>query len=190
MVQVDRDSKLSENLKLHFIMVRSHEKEAALIYILRERIQKGEQTIIFAATRYHVEYLFELCTRTGVKGEMIYGAMDQTARETKLMHFRRKWCDCLFVTDLAARGLDIPLLENVIHYDFPSKLKLFIHRSGRTARNGQKGTSFCLITNEELAYMHDLSIFVGRPHRDEPVGGQELQSLLDDPNQICYGKLP
>ena len=83
------------------------------------------------------------------------------------MQFRRKFVNFLFVTDLAARGLDIPLLENVIHYDFPTKLKLFIHRSGRTARAGQKGTSYAIITQDELAYLHDLSIFVGRPHFDE-----------------------
>ena len=141
------------------------------MYILRERVLKGEQTIIFGATRYHVEYLYELCTHAGLKGVAIWGAMDQKAREDKLMQFRRKWCSFLFVTDLAARGLDIPLLENVVHYDFPSKLKLFIHRSGRTARNGQKGISYCLITAEEMAYMHDLSIFVGRPHFNEVVGG-------------------
>ena len=80
------------------------------------------------------------------KGTAIWGAMDQKARDEKLMHFRRKWVSFIFVTDLAARGLDIPLLENVVHYDFPSKLKLFIHRSGRTARNGQHGVSYCLIT--------------------------------------------
>jgi len=68
------------------------------------------------------------------------------------------------VTDLAARGLDIPFLANVIHFDFPTKLKLFIHRSGRTARNGLKGTCFCLVTLEELPYMHDLSVHVGRKY--------------------------
>lgn len=84
------------------------------------------------------------------------------------MTFRKKQVKFLIVTDLAARGIDIPLLENVIHYDFPTKMKLFIHRSGRTARAGQSGTSFSLITPDELAYMHDLSIFVGRDHYQSP----------------------
>ena len=70
------------------------------------------------------------------------------------------------MTDLAARGIDIPLLENVVHYDFPTKMKLFIHRSGRTARAGQSGTSYSIVTPEELGYMHDLSIFFGRHHHD------------------------
>ena len=91
------------------------------------------------------------------------------------------------MTDLAARGLDIPLLENVVHYDFPPKLKLFIHRSGRTARAGQRGTSYGIITEEELAYLHDLSIFVGRPHYDEVT--DEHPDLLVNPAKICYGRL-
>ena len=79
----------------------------------------------------------------------------------------------LLVTDLAARGIDIPLLENVVHYDFPTKLKLFIHRSGRTARAGQTGTSYSILTPEEIGYMHDLSIFVGRKHYDRVESSEE-----------------
>jgi ATP-dependent RNA helicase DDX54/DBP10 len=86
---------------------------------------------------------------------------------------------------LAARGIDIPFLENVIHYDFPTKMKLFIHRAGRTARAGRKGTSYGIITNEELAYLHDLSIFVGRDHMDRVTPEQ-----LSDPKIICFGKIP
>ena len=78
------------------------------------------------------------------------------------------------MTDLAARGLDVPLLANVIHFDFPTKLKMFIHRSGRTARNGEKGTAYCLVNKEEMGYMHDLSIFVGRKY-------DNLEENIDNP---------
>jgi ATP-dependent RNA helicase DDX54/DBP10 len=103
------------------------------------------------------------------------------------------------VTDLAARGIDIPLLENVIHFDFPTRMKLFIHRSGRTARAGQSGTSYAIITNDELGYLHDLSIFVGRKHFDrvenidsltDTEKEAEVEKLGKDPESICYGTLP
>lgn len=76
MVQVDRDSKLSDQLKLHFFVVRSNEKDAALMYVINEHIQATQQTIIFAATRYHVEYLHELLYKAGLKSVYIFGAMD------------------------------------------------------------------------------------------------------------------
>lgn len=155
------------------------------MYTLRERVQTGEQTIVFAATRYHVEYLCELAIKAGFKANFIYGAMDQRAREDKLIEFRRKYTNFLFVTDLAARGIDIPFLENVIHFDFPTKLKLFIHRAGRTARAGRTGVSYGIVTQEELAYLHDLSIFVGRDHKDKCT-----QAEIEDPQIMCYGRLP
>jgi len=89
------------------------------------------------------------------------------------------------VTDLAARGLDIPFLENVIHYDFPTKMKLFIHRAGRTARAGRSGTSWGIITNEELPYLQDLSVFTGKDIYDVC-----FKNMITDPNVICFGKLP
>jgi ATP-dependent RNA helicase DDX54/DBP10 len=76
MVQVDKDSKLSDNLKLHFFVVRTNEKEAALMYIMNELIETHQQTIIFAATRYHVEYLHELLSKANLTSVYIYGAMD------------------------------------------------------------------------------------------------------------------
>ena len=200
MVQVDRDSKLSDQLKLQFFVMRSAEKDAALFYILREHVRQGQQTIVFAATKYHVEYINELCVKGGFQSDYIYGSMDQRSRDDKLFKFRKKINKVLIVTDLAARGIDIPLLENVVHYDFPTKLKLFIHRSGRTARAGQSGTSYSIITQEEIGYMHDLSIFVGRKLYDRVDNSEDFKSederkaahqeLVDNPQKICYGTLP
>ena len=114
MVQVDKDSKLSDDLKCHFFVLKSHEKVGTLLYIMQDQIElKGpkDQTIIFAATRHHVEYLYEVTKAAGCRVTYIYGAMDQTTREDRLMKFRTKKFNFLIVTDLAARGIDIPLLE-------------------------------------------------------------------------------
>lgn len=139
--------------------------------------------------------MYELCVHAGFKCTFIYGAMDQRTREERLVLFRAKKVNFLIVTDLAARGIDIPLLDNVIHYDFPPTMKLFIHRAGRTARNGQKGTSYTILTKEELPYMHDLSIYIGRKYYDSAAltdSGRELsqEEILNDPQHMCFGKLP
>ena len=79
MVQVDKDSKLSDELKCHFFVLKSHEKVGSLLYILQDLIQaKGpkDQTIIFAATRHHVEFLYEVTRAAGIAVTCIYGAMD------------------------------------------------------------------------------------------------------------------
>jgi len=191
MIQVDRDSKVSDQLKIHFLVCKSIEKEAVLLFILREQIKEKQQTIVFAAHKYQVEYLSELALRAGLSCDYIYGAMDQRAREERLFKFRKKYIKFLFVTDLAARGIDIPLLENVVHYDFPTKMKLFIHRSGRTARAGQSGTSYSIVTQDEMGYMHDLSIFVGRKHQDRVATADDsLHELINNPSSICYGTIP
>jgi len=66
-------------------------------------------------------------------------------------------------------------------------MKLFIHRSGRTARAGQKGTSYALVTPDEVAYMHDLSAYCGRKYMDEDKDGS---NIVEDPTIISYGKIP
>mmetsp|Transcript_41812 Transcript_41812/g.63890 ORF Transcript_41812/g.63890 Transcript_41812/m.63890 type:complete len:296 (+) Transcript_41812:795-1682(+) len=188
------------------MVVKSPEKLASLLFVMQEHIlQKNpkDQTIIFAATRHHVEYLYEMTRLAGLKTTYIYGAMDQFTREDRLMKFRQKKIDFLIVTDLAARGIDIPLLQNVINYDFPPNLKLFIHRAGRTARAGQKGTSYTFVTPDEIAYLHDVSVYVGKSFGDsaEYLNNQlqersqapekaDTKDLMEDPKYITFGKIP
>lgn len=85
-------------------------------------------------------------TADGIAAAAVYGAMDQTARNISVGKFRAGKVTFLIVTDVAARGIDIPLLDNVINYDFPPKPKLFVHRAGRAARAGRSGTAYSLLT--------------------------------------------
>lgn len=78
----------------------------------------------------------QLLTTQGVSCAHIYSALDQTARKINLAKFTHGKCSTLIVTDLAARGLDIPLLDNVINYSFPAKGKLFLHRVGEESGAG------------------------------------------------------
>lgn len=68
----------------------------------------------------------------------------------------------LIVTDVAARGIDIPVLANVVNYDFPAQPKIFVHRVGRTARAGQKGWSYSLVKTSDVPYLLDLQLFLGK----------------------------
>lgn len=83
-------------------------------------------------------------------------------RKDNFYEFRSKKVSILVVTDLASRGLDIPSVNWVIQYDFPTKPKIFIHRSGRTARAGLCGKTISMIATNETMYILDLLLFIGR----------------------------
>jgi ATP-dependent RNA helicase DDX54/DBP10 len=119
-------------------------------------------TIVFAATKHHVEYLANLLIQASFAVSYVYGALDQTARKIQVENFRRGRSNILVVTDVAARGIDIPILANVINYDFPPQPKIFVHRVGRTARAGQKGWSYSLVRDSDAPYLLDLQLFLGR----------------------------
>lgn len=138
------------------------------------------QTLVFAATKHHVEYLTNLLTTAGYAVSHIYGTLDQAARTQQMEHFRRGYTNILVVTDVAARGIDIPVLENVVNYDFPQGARVFVHRVGRTARAGRTGWAWSFVTNSELPYLLDLQLFLGRPIKSEvtSVGDQPYTESL------------
>ncbi|KKA30234.1 hypothetical protein TD95_003742 [Thielaviopsis punctulata] len=119
-------------------------------------------TIIFAATKHRVEYLSDLLQHAGFAVSYVYGSLDQEARRIQVENFRCGRTNILVVTDVAARGIDIPVLKNVINYDFPPQPKVFVHRVGRTARAGQTGWAYSLVRDVDAPYLIDLQLFLGR----------------------------
>ena len=119
-------------------------------------------TIVFTATKHHVEYIYNLLEYAGFAVSHVYGSLDQTARRNQVEDFRSGNTNILVVTDVAARGIDIPVLANVINYDFPPQPKVFVHRVGRTARAGQRGWSYSLVRDTDAPYLLDLQLFLGK----------------------------
>ncbi|KAJ1569530.1 ATP-dependent RNA helicase ddx54 [Nowakowskiella sp. JEL0078] len=198
LVRLDVDTKISKELQMLFLGTKHEDKDASLIYILRELIKPNEQSIIFVATKHHVEYVNNLLIDAGVNSTYIYGALDQAARRIHLARFRNGKAKVLVVTDVAARGIDVPLLDNVINYHFPPAPKIFVHRVGRTARAGKSGTAYSLVSTEELPYVLDLQLFTGRRwilgsqyrsnQRNEVL--DSTSSSPDYSSDIIYGKIP
>lgn len=162
LIRLDTDSQLSTELRLAFFMTRSNEKIAAFLYLVQKIIPATQVTIVFTATRHHSELIHALLERIGISSTMVYGTMDQDARSMHLKAFRGGSIRYLIVTDLAARGIDVPLLNNVINFHFPPSPKLFIHRCGRAARQGRIGYAFSLVESEELAFVADVHAYLGK----------------------------
>ncbi|GAB6028281.1 ATP-dependent RNA helicase ddx54 [Chamberlinius hualienensis] len=190
LIRLDIDTKLSDNLKLGFIGCRTEDKIAILLHLLRLIIKSGELTAIFLATKHHIEYLAMVLEKAGIAATYVYSSLDQFARKANVIAFKRKKVSVLLVTDIAARGIDIPFLDNVINFHFPAKSKLFVHRVGRVARAGRSGTAYSLVAPDEIPYLLDLHLFLGRPLKYSSDGdinrdwngefGCAPQSVIDD----------
>ncbi|KAF2072582.1 hypothetical protein CYY_006105 [Polysphondylium violaceum] len=186
LVRLDTETKISDQLTLSFYTVRQDEKLGVLLYLLKEIISNEQSTIIFTSTRYHVEYLSLLLEKAFIPNTYIHGYLDPIARKINLAKFRSHKVNVMVVTDLAARGIDIPLLDNVINFDFPPKEKIFVHRVGRVARAGRTGIAYSLVSPDEIPYMIDLHLYLGKKLVNKLEPGQ----TCDDPKFSYYGNIP
>ncbi|WVR04397.1 hypothetical protein IAU60_001399 [Kwoniella sp. DSM 27419] len=172
LIRLDSEDKISPDLEMRFLAIKPSEKDAALCLLIRDA------AIVFVSTKHHVDYVSELLKTSGYRTSHIYSSLDQSARQQQLHHFRNHLSDILVVTDVAARGLDIPVMDHVINYDFPPGPRVFVHRVGRTARAGRKGNAWSLVTKDDWPYLFDLQTFLGSSR----IGTEDqiLRSLPED----------
>ncbi|KAL0278176.1 UNVERIFIED_CONTAM: hypothetical protein PYX00_000070 [Menopon gallinae] len=184
LLRLDVESKLPKTLELAFLSVRPEEKTAALLCTL-QALPQNKLTMVFTATKHHVDYLHSILDEAGISNTFLYSDLAPTARKINAAKFQNGNCSVMVVTDVAARGVDIPQLDYVINYHFPSKPKLFIHRVGRCARAGRSGVAVSLISKSEAPYFLDLITFLGRPLNLIPLDSSEKTS-----KDGAFGKIP
>ncbi|WP_090559206.1 DEAD/DEAH box helicase [Pedobacter hartonius] len=142
-----KDVKVVPDLKLKKIITTAEDKLDALFDLI---CKIGSQTsLIFCNHRETVDRISDLLIDKDLAHDIFHGGMEQDERERALLKFRNGSIKILITTDLAARGLDIPEVGNIVHYQLPYTEDAFLHRNGRTARMNAKGTAFLIMTEEE-----------------------------------------
>ena len=110
---------------------------------------EGELSIVFCNFREATESVQDYLYERGFEALIYHGGMEQDERERALIKFRNGSYHTLICTDLGARGLDIPEIQHVVHFQFPQSEEAFIHRNGRTARMKANGSSYLLLNADE-----------------------------------------
>lgn len=105
--------------------------------------------IIFCNFKETIQYVSDFLTKNKIAHGTFYGGLEQVERERALIKFRNGTHQILLATDLAARGIDVPELNFIIHFQLPTRSEEFIHRNGRTARMHSKGTAYVLQYEKE-----------------------------------------
>jgi len=109
----------------------------------------NKTTLLFCNHRETVDRISDLLIDKDLAHDIFHGGMEQDERERALLKFRNGSIKILITTDLASRGLDIPEVEYIIHYQLPYTEDAFLHRNGRTARMNAKGTAYLMMTEED-----------------------------------------
>lgn len=137
------------NLGVNIVKAEGNDKLEALFRLICHL--GNDPALIFCNHREAVERISALLRIRGVVHGIYHGGMEQDARELALIRFRNGTHHTLITTDLAARGLDIPEIRHVIHYQLPANETVWVHRNGRTARMHASGEAWMVLAAEENA---------------------------------------
>ncbi len=161
-VEVQAEAK---NSAAHTVEHRVHPVDAArkrdlLLHVLAEDSRR--QTLVFSRTKHGADKLVKILESAGHKAAAIHGNKSQGARTRALADFKSGRIVTLVATDIAARGIDIDQLPAVINYDLPMVAEDYVHRIGRTGRNGATGFAISLVSQEESGQLRDIQKLLQR----------------------------
>jgi ATP-dependent RNA helicase RhlE len=136
-----------------------------------------QQVLVFTRTKHGANKLCKKMVSAGISASAIHGNKSQGARTKALAGFKKGSISVLVATDIAARGLDIPLLPHVVNFELPNISEDYVHRIGRTGRAGASGEAISLVSADETTYLQDIEKLLGSRIKSEIIEGFE-----PDPN--------
>ena len=156
-IEVARRNTTIEVVEQSVVLVEKAHKAKMLIHLIRSR--NWLQTLVFTRTKHGANRLAEQLEKSGITSMAIHGNKSQGARTKALAEFKTGSLQVLVATDIAARGIDIDQLPQVVNYELPNVPEDYVHRIGRTGRAGSTGEAMSLVMQEELPLLKDIERF-------------------------------
>ena len=158
--------------------VDKSKKSALLTHLIHEN--RWQQVLVFSRTKHGANRLARHLEGNGINAAAIHGNKSQGARTKALAGFKDGSIRCLVATDIAARGLDIEQLPQVVNFDLPNVAEDYVHRIGRTGRAGATGQAVSLVSVDEFSQLADIERLVGELLERQIVAGFEPKEPLPE----------
>ncbi len=155
----EQDEENTPDIIQKLYAVEAEDKYRVLINVLMH--ENPESCLIFCGTKEMVHVLFRKLRKNRIFCGMLHGDMEQKERLKTVDAFRRGGFRFLIATDVAARGIDFPQITHVINYDFPTGRETYVHRIGRTGRNGKSGTAISLVGADDRQMLRMTAEYTG-----------------------------
>jgi len=153
-ISVNPENSTAEKVTQWLTAVDKKRKPAVLTHLIKEN--NWQQVLVFTKTKHGANKLTRHLEAEGLTAAAIHGNKSQGARTKALASFKDGRVQILVATDIAARGIDIDLLPQVVNFDLPNVPEDYVHRIGRTARAGNTGQAVSLVCNDELKLLWDI----------------------------------
>ncbi|MCG8807273.1 DEAD/DEAH box helicase [Tenacibaculum finnmarkense] len=170
-VEAEPENSTAEKVAQKVYAVDKGKKTEVVINLIQEG--NWSQVLIFTRTKHGANKLTEKLIKSGISAAAIHGNKSQGARTKALANFKNNTNRVLVATDIAARGIDIPLLPHVINFELPNVPEDYVHRIGRTGRAGAKGEALSLVCSEETEYQKEIEKILKQKLKTEIIAGYE-----------------
>ncbi|MDF2817250.1 MAG: helicase [Stenotrophomonas rhizophila] len=175
-IQVTPKNTVAESIKHCVHPVDGPRKRDLLLHLLAQ--DSREQTLVFGRTKHGCDKLATFLEKSGIKTAAIHGNKSQGQRLRALGDFKAGRVTVLVATDIAARGIDINELPKVINYDLPMVPEDYVHRIGRTGRNGSTGQAISLVAQDEAKLLRQIVRLLDKDMDIRDVPGFEPQTPI------------
>lgn len=171
MVEAEPENSTAEMVTQRVYQVDKKKKTDVVTNLIKDG--NWSQVLIFTRTKHGANKLTKKLIQSKITAAAIHGNKSQAARTKALSNFKSNDIRVLVATDIAARGLDIPLLPHVINFELPNVPEDYVHRIGRTGRAGASGEAISLVCSEEIEYQKEIEKLLGKKLSTQIIEGYE-----------------